>query len=157
MHVMTFVLWLFAWVFCIMPIFCLMPLSFSFLHGLFWLMTTGTLEKAFTIHSPLFFRKITFTSSHLGFNLYWVNLGENSLRGSEKHIETYFSIFLASLILNSKKPRGLAPLYIWNPDGWWVLGPMTVPKDREPYVKSLKSFLCAHEILLSSNPFIQGF
>ena len=88
--------------------------------------------------------------------MYWVNLRENSLWGSEKQIETYFSIFLASLS-HSKKSRGLSPRYIWNQDGWWALGPMTLLKNREAYVKSLKSFLCVHEILLSSSPFIQRF
>ena len=47
--------------------FVLMPFSFSSVDGIFWLMTTGTLEKTLTIHSPLFFLKITLTSSHFGF------------------------------------------------------------------------------------------
>lgn len=74
-----------------------------------------------------------------------------------RNILKHIFLFFLPPSLNSKKTPGLAPRYIRNQDGWWALGPMTLLKNRELYVKSPKSFLCAHEILLSSSPFIQGF
>ena len=93
-----------------MPIFCLMPFSFSSVDGFFWLMTTGTLEKALTIHSPLFFRKITLTSSHLGFKCTESTQGRIACEVVRNILEHIFLFFLPPSL--KAKNAGAWPLGI---------------------------------------------